>query len=241
MGKIVKKATPAETSSGSLTIKLFGPGMTALHKVGLAGLWMTLRALEKDEQAKERLEEAGGSWDRTATSVSLRWDGAPEPFFQVLFEESFKIDKNGLFWFPALGSPTDHLQHAVILQEAILGSFLQHGQTRKADKSQDSQGKVSVEIGEAPLIVQFHKVIQYAHQSAKFSPSATNSLAGWHFPGGAVRHVGLGQVSTALEDPPAPALALRFAPIGAIYFALHRSGARTRYAIVLPEISNLES
>jgi hypothetical protein len=27
-----------------LTINLFGPGMTVLHKAGLAGLWMTLAA-----------------------------------------------------------------------------------------------------------------------------------------------------------------------------------------------------
>lgn len=128
-------------SERSITIELFGPGMTALHKVGLAGLWMTLKALERDEAAMGRLRETGGSWDCTETSVTLRWDGNPEPSFKALFEESFKIDTNGLFWFPALGNPLQHAQHAVVLQEAVLGSFLQHGQRRKADEAQKPQGK----------------------------------------------------------------------------------------------------
>jgi CRISPR-associated protein Cas8a1/Csx13 len=240
MGKGMKaKATNTELSA--LHIDLFGPGMTALHKIGLAGLWMTLKALEKNERAKTRLKKAAGSWDYTPTSVSVRWNGTPEAFFNVLFEESFKIDKNGMLWFPGLGGPLDHPQHAVLLQEAILGSFLQHGQTRKADKSQDPQGKLSVEVDEAPLILRYHKVTKYAHQDAKFSASGVNRLASWHFPGGAVRHVGLGQDSTALEEPPGRALVLRFALVGAIYFALRRVGARTHYALVLPEISDLES
>lgn len=96
-----------------------------------------------------------------------------------------------------------------------------------------------MEVDETPLILRYHKVTKYRHQNAKFSVSEVNRLAGWHFPGGAVRHVGLGQDSTALEDPPARALALRFALIGAIYFALRRAGARTHYALVLPEISDL--
>ena len=241
VGETMKQTPSPKSSRGSLTINLFGPGMTALHKVGLAGLWMTLKALEKNEHAKTQLQKLGGSWDCTPTSVSLSWDGTPEPFFKALFEESFKIDKNGLLWFPALGTPTDRPQHAVVLQEAMLGSFLQHGQTRKADKSQDPQGKVSVEVDETPLILRYHKVTKYAHRDAKFSASSVNRLAGWHFPGGAVRHVGLGQDSTALEEPPGRALALRYAPIGAVYFAIRRVGARTRYALVLPEITDLES
>ena len=240
VGKKMKAAKHKETGRGSLTINLFGPGMTALHKVGLAGLWMTLKALEDDPHALKLLREAGGSWERAETSVSLHWNRNSEPFFKALFEESFKIDGNGLLWFPALGSPMDHPQHAVVLQEAVLGSFLQHGRIRKADKSQDPQGKVSVDVDETPLVLRFHRMTYYTHQDAKFSATTVNSLAGWHFPGGAVRHVGLGQDSTALEEIPEYALALRFAPIGAIYFEVRRPTMRPRYALVLPEVSDLE-
>ena len=75
-----------------------------------------------------------------------------------------------------------------------------------------------------------------------YSPQGFNLLAGWHFPGGVVRHTGLGQKSTALEEPPDRALALRFAPIGAIYFQIRSrgGGVKPRYALVLPEIQDLD-
>lgn len=243
MGEKVRKVESKEIGSGSVAINLFGPGMTSLHKVGLAGLWMTLKAIEDDEEAMRRLRKAGGSWERTETSVTLHWDGKPDLFFKQLFEESFKIDKNGLLWFAALGEPANHPQHAVVLQETVLGSFLQHGQTRKADKAQEPRGNISVRVDESPLVLRFRKLTWYAHQDSKFSPLSVNPLAGWHFPGGVVRHVGLGQDSTALEEPPERALALRYAPVGAIYFELrHRGGGvRPQYALVLPEIRNLET
>ncbi len=231
----------SETTGSSLTINLFGPGMTALHKVGLAGLWMTLEAFEGDQQAMDRLHNTGGSWERNDTSVTLNWNGASDPFFKALFKESFKLDNNGLLWFPALGEPMDHPQHAVILQEAILGSFLQHGQTRKTDPSQNPQGLISIDVDEVPLRLRFHRISWFAHQNvAKFSATGSNNLAGWHLPGGAVRHVGLGQSSTALEESPEGALALWFAPIGAVYFVIPRPGRRKYYTLVLPEVSDLE-
>ena len=36
---------------GELRVHLTAPGMAALHRVGVAGLWMTLEALEKDAAA----------------------------------------------------------------------------------------------------------------------------------------------------------------------------------------------
>lgn len=241
MGKKVTSAKSAEEKGGTMTINLFGPGMTALHKVGLAGLWMTLKAFEEDGRAKTKLEKKGGSWECNDTSVTLSWKKEPESFFQALFEESFKIDKNGLFWFPALGNPIDHKGHASALQNSILGSFLQHGRTRKADKSKEPKGSLTITIDESHLLMQYRKVYKYAHQSASYTPTSTNTLAGWHFPGGAVRHTGLGQKSTALEESPERALALRFAPVGAIYFEVRKrgGGVRPRCALVLPEIHNL--
>ena len=218
---------------------LFAPGMTALHKAGLAGLWMTLKALERENNGRAKL--GNGSWDCSETSVTLRWEGEPEGFFKPLFKDSFKIDKNGLIWFPGLGEPKNNPQHAVVLQEAILGSFLQHGNTRKADKSSEPHGAISVEINEAPLVLRFHKVTSYAHQKSKYFPDKFNSLAGWQYPGGAVRHVGL-QNSTALEEPPDRALALLYTPVGVIYFEIRSRGVgvRPRFALVIPEINNLE-
>jgi CRISPR-associated protein Cas8a1/Csx13 len=234
----------AETNqqASGLTLNLFGPGMTALHKVGLAGLWMTLETFEKDPTVMGRLKKAGGSWERTETSVILNWTKEPKDFFESLFKESFKIDKKGFFWFPALGQPMSHPQHAVVLQEAILGTLLQHGQTRSADKSTDPKGYIPPQDDDALLVLKFHRVTWYKHQDAKYSASQFNSLAGWAFPGGAVRHVGLGQSSTSLEENPAGTLALRYLLIGGIYFEIHRraSGKRPRYSLVIIDVSNLK-
>ncbi len=59
MGKKVKETDETNTRQ-ELTINLFGPGMTALHKVGLAGLWMTLKALEKENGGKPGLDGVQG-------------------------------------------------------------------------------------------------------------------------------------------------------------------------------------
>jgi CRISPR-associated protein Cas8a1/Csx13 len=238
MGGGVKGGKRAETGE-TLAIHLFGLGMTVLHRVGLAGLWMTLRAVEGDAAAVKRLQRTGGSWERSTTSVTLRWT---ESFFPALFKESFRIDGSGLVWFEGLGRPMGHPQHAIVLQEALLGSFLQHGKTRQADPAGEPRGIISVNVDETSLPLQFHKVATYKHQDATFAPTASNRLAGWQFPGGAVRHVGLGEPATALAEPPDRALALRFAPVGAIYFEVRQRGGsvKPRYALVLPDIQNLE-
>jgi CRISPR-associated protein Cas8a1/Csx13 len=238
MGTDVRSASTPDETGGQMTIDLFGPGMTALHKAGLAGLWMTLKALE-EEHGEAKLD--GGCWERAPTSVTLHWEGKANVFFDALFKASFKIDKNGLIWFPALGEPMDHPQHAVVLQESVLGSFLQHGRTRKSDSSAEPHGSVSVDVDGRNVPLQFHRVSEYAHQTGAFCATAINALTGWHFPGAAVRHVGLGQEATALQELPERALALRYSPIGVVYFEIRRrgGGVRPRYAIVTSEITDL--
>jgi hypothetical protein len=39
--------TKRTETGGTLRIGLFDPGMTPLHRAGLAGLWMTLAALDE--------------------------------------------------------------------------------------------------------------------------------------------------------------------------------------------------
>jgi CRISPR-associated protein Cas8a1/Csx13 len=222
-----------------MTISLFGPGNTAFHRAGVAGLWMTLKALEAENRGKAALD--GGSWVRHRTSVTLRWTGDARKFFNGLIRSSFKLDKSRLIWFPALGAPMSRPQHAVVLQEAILNSILQHGKTRKADKAAEPGGSISVDIDGVSVPLIFHRVSHYAHQELDFLPAGPNVLAGWYCPGGVVRHSGLGS-ATALEEPPERALALRYAVIGAVFFEIRSRGGgiRPHYALVLPEIVDLE-
>lgn len=220
---------------------LFGPGMTALHRVGLAGLWMTLKEFEG-----EKIRLKGGSWELNDRRVILRWEGTAKPFFESLFKQSFKVNRNSLLWFTALGDPMDNPQAAVVLHNAVLGTFLQHGKTRKADPSNKPRGAVSVEIDETPLTLRYQKVKSYAHQEAFTDLVAKDGgltiarLKGWHFPGGAVRHTGFG-TDTALEEPAERLIPLLYTPVGGVYFQIRRlgEGVRPLFALVLPEISDL--
>jgi CRISPR-associated protein Cas8a1/Csx13 len=243
MGKTVKGEMGARAGPGSLKISLSDPGMTALHKAGLAGLWMSLRALEKDSSAMDRLAAHGAAWKLDKKSVELIWTKNAQAFFDDLLKLSFGIDGHGFFSFPALGDPAQHPQHAVVLQKAVLGSFLQHGRTRKSDPPMSQKGSASYEIDDQPVAVSFPRVYSYAHQSPDFDPAGSNNLAGWLMPGGAVRHVGLGN-STDLVDSPGNALALRYAVVGVIYFEIRKrkkkGGIRPAYALVLPEITDFE-
>ena len=108
------------------------------------------------------MRSAGGSWERTKTTVQFQcYTAETSTFFDTLIAESFKIDRNGLIHFAGLGEPTQNLQHAAILQGALLGSFLQHGRTRKADKAAEPKGNLLVEIDEQNLPLRYRRVERY--------------------------------------------------------------------------------
>jgi CRISPR-associated protein Cas8a1/Csx13 len=219
-----------------MRLDLFAPGMTLLHKAGLAGLWMTLKGFEE-----RHLKLKAGSWRLADRSIELHWTDRAA-FFKSLLANSFKL-KRGLIWLTALGDPADNLQQAVIVHNAILSTFLQHGLTRKADPSSRPTGAASFELGDETLAVHFQKVFSYAHQKQPVRQLARRDqhvVPGWLFPGAVVRHVAHGNV-TALEETSERLLALLYAPAGVVYFQVARRGRgrRPRFALVVPEIGNL--
>lgn len=236
---MAKKMTAVKKEIKELVIDLFAPGMTGLHRAGLAGLWMTLKRFENDNV---RLK--GGSWVLTNRSVRLRWDGEPEPFFDSLFKESFKIDKNGLLWFAAFGDPMDNPASSLTLHNAILGSFLQHGQTRKTQKKK----RLPFDNDElTALSPEFKPVTRYKHQEALEDLLDNGSIRreiqvkGALYAGGGERHMAYSG-STLLEETPERYIALLYAPAGVIYFHVRRrvEGVRPLFALVMPDIGDLE-
>lgn len=234
------KSQQSTEAPSHIQLDLFGPGMTALHRAGLAGLWMTLDHFESEGVAVD-----GGSWEKDDNSVTLRWDDEPGPFFESLITKTFKLDENGLIWFAPLGEPMDHLQAAIMAHEAVLGTFLQHGKSKNALK--DLETRV-VEIDEQPWTFSYKFLKSYKHQEAaahvvkKGRLTANQALAGWLFPGGGVRHKGFTNQST-LSETGDRLLLLLFSVIGGVYFRIRqrKEGARPLYALVLPEVSSLES
>lgn len=227
-----------------LVMELRGPGMTFLHRAGLAGLLMTLENIENEPAARQAIEKAGGkwSWSNTPTSVTLRWTAQAGPFLKALLNESFKVDKNGLIWFRGIGHPSTHLRSAISLHSGVLGTFLQHAKSRKVQSKGESS--LLLDMDGIPYPYRYLKLESYKHQDVPLPlDGGVAALAGWQYPGGAVRHSGHGDKLTALEEPLERFLPLLFAPVGAIYFIAHRTGegVRPQYAIVFPDVPDLQT
>ena len=232
-----------------LSVALSGPGMTTVHKVGLAGLWMTLKAFDKDYQHDGKVgalrEEDGFDWTLRPDGVTIRWscdDG--KSAFRRFFDAAFRLH-HGFFWFPALGNPMDSLGHALVLQEALCGTVFQHAPTAR---DITGEGTISLPENEAPFSyyrLGWHCFLGHDHMARKkaveFFPDRNNPIKSTMFPGGDQRHQK--HRETQLEEPPANALALRFVPIGGLFMKIQqerkKNAVRPVYAMVLPEIRDL--
>lgn len=222
-----------------MTIRLNAPGMTSLHKAGLAGLYMTLQALEETPQSIEGLE-----WKLEPTQVTLNWQGeTPQKAFADLIARSFWLD-DGFIRLTGLEvsrAPTPDQKHH--LYNALLNSFLQFGPHRPTGNKRT----LSYEIDDRPYwIKDFAPIREFRHQFAtddfidkggRFKESI--ETAGWLYPGGGQRHVV--HNDTKLNEPTDLALALLFAPIGVIYYSVksRTKGRKARLALLVPEIKDL--
>lgn len=245
-GNMAKVARRTQTTgAGEMSIRLHDPGMSAMHRAGLAGLWMTLAAIDGEAEhveVRRRLASLGLSWALSPQSVRLEWNADPTEAFRALIEESFRLTEDGRFWFLALGHPDGHGDAGTTMQDALLNTFLQHGRTRRADARKARSGSVVLEVGDEQVVGTFRRVTSYAHRdaAASFRHDRRMKVVGWQFPGGAMRHVAHGE--TVIVDEPAPALALLYAPVGAVCFRIRRrsEGIRQQFCIAVPDVADLE-
>lgn len=223
-----------------MTIKLNAPGMTSLHKAGLAGLYMTLRAFDETN-----VKIKGLDWQLEATGVVLSWqDEALETAFQDLIEKSFWLDGGfiRLTGLEAQKPPTTEQKYHLYI--ALLNSFLQFGPHRPTGNKRPLSYEVDNRLY---WIKEFAPITKFRHREAvkdfidtkgRFKESV--EAAGWLYPGGGQRHVAHGD--TKLNESTEAALALMFAPVGVIYYLLksRAKGRKARLAVLVPEIQDLE-
>lgn len=226
-----------------MEIKLGAPGMTSLHKAGLAGLYMTLKTFE---ETGKRI--AGLQWALEPTQVTLDWQGdTPKAAFEELVKKSFWIDDEGFIRLTGLESSApfrpEQKHH---LYEALLSSFIQHGQHRSKGSKRalayqvDNQVYYWVkEFEPITKIIHRHSSDIFFNKKAQFND--TIKAAGWLYPGGGKRHVV--HEETTLNESKEFGLALLFAPVGVIYYTIQsRAGGRkARLAMLVPEINDLET
>jgi CRISPR-associated protein Cas8a1/Csx13 len=222
-----------------MTLKLNAPGMTSLHKAGLAGLFMTLRAFDETKQKIKGLE-----WKLGPTQVMLTWqDDELRDAFEDLINNSFFLD-DGFIRLKGLEiskPPTVDQKH--LLHTALLNSFLQFGPHRPTG----SKITLTYEVDDRKFwIKDFAPIKKFRHQFAVSDFVNDDGhfkelieAAGWLYPGGGQRHVV--HSDTKLNEPTKLALALLFAPIGVLYYAIRSraKGRKARLAMLVPEVKDL--
>lgn len=227
----------------SLSFGLFDPGMTELHRVGLAGLYMTLKNLSPN-----RYKDVG-SWELASQRVTIHWTKKPGDFFRLLFEEAFELSSEGCIRFKA------HRKHPMgdierlQMHRAVCLSYFQHPQVCKMEKGERA---LQFDYQDRSVTQTIRPVKEYGsmkgaglflNASGDFRKSI--QLAGWVFLGGTVRHVA--HPATALTSSAPLFLPLVFAPVASLYFLIsHRDrdgrwDNRRNAAVVLPHITNLET
>ncbi|MBW4512059.1 MAG: type I-MYXAN CRISPR-associated Cas8a1/Cmx1 [Scytonematopsis contorta HA4267-MV1] len=225
-----------------LEFDLGNPSFTLLHCAGLAGLWMTLKQLETE---KIRVSEIL-NWQLSNRKVSLIWEGNDKKVLEWLLQESFQIN-DGLIALRGLNSQTMRKDAQVIVHQGILGTFLQHTSTHKSVGTKTES--LSLGEGEPEIQVTYKALQSYAYQDFANNLCDKNgqfltkpiSVAGWLNPGAVVRHVAFSS-DTSFEEAPENAFLLLFAPVACYYYILRSKlrDKRAQYALVVPEITNLE-
>jgi len=231
----------------SLTISLYDPGMTSYHRVGLAGLYMSLKQLEHEGSELE-----DGSWVLDETSVTLKWQGEARSFFEALLKSSFRVDKDGLVDFAAHRGCRIGDAERVLIHQSLLGTFLNHNKQNMIPGGTPMVSKTVQMEGKTPVFSYRPLERSYAHaQAAKDLFSGTGKkmkdaipVKKWLLPGATQRHTSFG--NTSITESPSRYLCLVFAPMSCLYYRLSirtKDGKwdnRRRTAVVIPTIENLK-
>jgi len=255
MARSVKKMSVNNPTSGSseLTMSLFAPGMSPLHRAGLGGLACTLKFIEREVRAgrlKERQTPGapwhGGKppWDISPITVTLRF-GKPEnakEFLRRLFGIAFALE-DGLIWTPgAYPDVPPTLPVRALLQQGITLSFLQHGRVRSLAKTETVYDYQPEGEEGKTLQVEYKKCSFYKHQDGwkdlvdprgrlKAEPI---EVVGPISPGAVVRH-GAFTGNTKIQEDAAHVLPLYFALVGCLALPINRGSG----VLVIPEVDDL--
>ena len=235
-----------------LTMNLFAPGMSALHRAGLGGLACTLKAMERRVRngriAKKELpapiDGDTPPWEINEQCVTLRF-GKPDKakdYLRKLFAYGFGIRKDGLISLPGQYDTEPSAAILADLQAGITLTFLQHGRVRTLTKdpttvSYDPEGE-----GAPGVVVKYRLCKWFKHQDGwkEFVDkngcltTGTIKVDGPISPGTVVRHVAFSG-DTVAEDPPERMLPLYFALVGCLSLPVNRGVA----VLLVPDVTDL--
>jgi CRISPR-associated protein Cas8a1/Csx13 len=239
-------------ASDHLTMNLFAPGMSLLHRAGLGGLACTLKAMEHQHesgllQASKLPGPLDGDkypWDIDEQSVTLRFQkpGKADDYLKRLFAFGFRLRKDGLISLPGQYESEPSAAVLADLQSGLTLTFLQHGKVRQLAKEPTTVSYDSEGDGVPGVIVQYRKCSGFKHQVGwkAFVDSKGElvkkpiTIDGPISPGTVVRHVQFTATTTA-ADPADRMLPLYFALVGCLPLPVNRGVA----ALLVPEVYDL--
>ncbi|MEG4799971.1 type I-MYXAN CRISPR-associated Cas8a1/Cmx1 [Microcoleus sp. ARI1-B5] len=224
-----------------IVLNLHSPHYTDMHAAGLAGLYMTLKQLEKKGIACDKLK-----WQLDEYEVKVAIEGSHLAAIQWLLEQSFLLD-DGLIGFGGIDSENLSIESRVALHQGLLNTFLQQGILSKSDGVKSKA--FEIEEGKLPIVVSYKSLTEYSHQ--KFAKSLCDNrtglllekpvaVAGWLNPGATVKHTAFTS-KTSIEQSALDALVLLYAPVVCCYFKIRSftKGEKASAALIVPEILNL--
>ena len=232
----------AKAFKPKIELSLSDPGMTMLHRAGVAGLYMTLKALAK-HYPTIKSRQGNFKWVLTKNSISLDWAGVDYSALDWLFSESFQISSDGLISLAGLQTQT--LETQLITHIGISNTFLQHTSVLKFD----GQVSQSLTLDGLEVVVDYKKARYYIYQDYaqklcdKKGQLLTKQIGikGWLYPGATVKHEAFAR--TQFKETLERVIALLFAPVACLYFInpkSHLHETKTQYFLVIPDIIDLK-
>jgi len=239
----------------SLTMRLFAPGMTAMHRAGLGGLACSLRSIEERfaDGSIDEEELPGGPWedgkppwkvDSDQIMLDFKEPTRAGDFLLRLFSHSFMILKgNDVIFLPGQYRNTPPMDVLADAQSAITLTFLQHGLTRTLSKNTTSLQIDAEGDGSKMIQVEFKSCTRFKHQEGwkvlvdkdGCIQSKPIEVSGPINPGAVVRHVAFTS-STKIEDPVDRVLPLYFAIVGCLALPINRGVG----VLIVPEVDDLK-
>lgn len=246
-----RRAADPEPPS-SLTMDLFAPGMTTLHRAGLGGLACTLRYIERAYGMGALLNDdvPGGPWTGGAPPWTIKPSqiilnfGAAESaaeYLKRLFAIAFDL-KDGLIYLPGQYEHEPSLAVRAELQVGLTLTFLQHGRVRALAKNSSVFQYDPNGSGQTVVALEYKECTGYKHQMGwrelhdrrRHLKLAPTEVIGPLNPGAVIRHVAHG-AQTTIKEPPSHTIPLWFAIVGSLALSINRGSG----VLVVPDVRDL--
>jgi CRISPR-associated protein Cas8a1/Csx13 len=207
-------------------LSLFDPNTLLPHRAGIAGLALALSVVNPDD--------APVHWEINEDTVSLDWTCSDKEALEWLIQQAYQI-QDGLLVAPSLKLGP---QGRYTFNQGVLSTFLQHSKQRTLDKT-STRIAFQVEENQPEIQIEWRKLLDcyYLRElkgafNSKGKFNAEIPLKGHHLPGLVECFV-----NGEYKESPTNFIALLFLPLACSYYQL----TGRRYALVIPEVTNLEA